>query len=122
MDKRHKQRQAHVQWPGLTYNRALSKAIQNVSISILHRKASRRGTYGAGGPYRSLSTSACSRIVRIMRLNRIERCPQKSLVQYFQVARFDLRCHDCAVVAGVEIVMRKIEVARDLVNVWAKVR
>jgi hypothetical protein len=31
MDKRHEQRQAHVQWPGLTYRRALSKAISNVS-------------------------------------------------------------------------------------------
>ena len=34
MDKRHEQRQAHAQWPGITYKRALSKAVYHVSISI----------------------------------------------------------------------------------------
>jgi hypothetical protein len=62
MDKRHEQRQAHVQWPGITYNRALSKAIYNVSISIQLRM--NRCTYGAEGPCRSLSTSACEYTVR----------------------------------------------------------
>jgi hypothetical protein len=37
-DLRHEQRQAHVQWPGTTYKRALSKAVKSQSPAREHSK------------------------------------------------------------------------------------
>jgi hypothetical protein len=91
------------------YNIQTSTLESCISCQHIHSIQVSRCTYGAGGPCRSLSTSACKRVVRTMCVTRIEICPPKSLLQYGQVFRFDLRCHDCAVVAGVEIVRRKIE-------------
>ena len=87
-------------------SRTLESYIECQQIDLLKV---RRWTYDAGGPYRSLSTSACNRIVRTICLSRIEQCPPEYLHQLHKVARFDLRCHNCAVVADVEIVMRKIK-------------